>query len=112
TERRMRIFAQNTYMAADFSARTLTVIGRVIGALPPGQQPVPGVTGFGIEEVSWEDHDSLGAEHAAFAASVLDGAPVLVNAAVGRRALAAALAVGDSMRTSQERMRASGLITG
>jgi len=41
TERRMRIFAQHAYMAADFSARTLTVIGRTSGALLPGQQPVP-----------------------------------------------------------------------
>ncbi|HBK06121.1 MAG TPA: oxidoreductase [Acetobacteraceae bacterium] len=113
TERRMRIFAQNSYMAADFSARTLTVIARSAdaeGALPPGQQPVPGVAGFGIADVSWEDHDSLAAEHVAFAASVLDGAPVLVDAAVGRRALAAALAVGEGMRASRERMAASGLI--
>ena len=113
TERRMRIFAQNSYMAADFSARKLTVIARVSGGdghLPDGQQPVPGVAGFGIEDVSWEDHDSLAAEHAAFVASVLDGAPVLVDAAVGRRALAAALAVGEGMRESWDRMAASGLI--
>ncbi|MEA2738894.1 MAG: hypothetical protein QOH05_2201 [Acetobacteraceae bacterium] len=113
TERRMRIFAQNFYMAADFSARKLTVIARAPGddgSLPPGQLPVPGVAGFGIEDVSWEDHDARAAEHAAFAASILDGAPVLVDAAVGRRALAAALAVGESMRTSRERMVASGLI--
>ena len=113
TERRMRIFAQNFYMAADFAARKLTVIARAPGedgSLPPGQQPVAGVAGFGIEDVSWEDHDSLAAEHEAFAASVLDGAPVLVDAAVGRRALAAALAVGESMRASRELMTASGLI--
>ena len=113
-ERRMRIFAQNSYMAADFSSRRLTVIARTAsadGSLTARQQPVPGVAGFGIEEVAWEDHDSLAAEHAAFVASVLDGAPVLVDAAVGRRALAAALAVAESMRTSRERMAASGLIT-
>ena len=110
TERRMRIFAQNSYMAADFSARTLTVINHTEGELPPGQTPVPGVPGFGIADVSWEDHDSLAAEHAAFAASVLDGAPVLVDAAVGRRALAAALAVGEGMRESRAKMAASGLI--
>ena len=110
TERRMRIFAQNSYMAADFSARTLTVINHTEGELPPGQTPVPGVPGFGIADVSWEDHDSLAAEHAAFAASVLDGAPVLVDAAGGRRALAAALAVGEGMRESRAKMAASGLI--
>ena len=113
TERRMRIFAQDFYMAADFSARTLTVIGRATGgdgAPSPGQQPVPGLAGFGVEEVSWEDQDSLKAEHAAFVASILDGAPVLVDAAVGRRALAAALAVVEGMTAARARMSASGLI--
>src|ERR1700688_3150573 len=45
TERRMRIFAQNSYMAADFSTRRLTMIARAAGedgGLAPGQQPVPG----------------------------------------------------------------------
>jgi predicted dehydrogenase len=113
TERRMRIFAQDSYMAADFSARTLTVIGRMPddeSAVSPGQQPVLGLAGYGIEDVVWEDHDSLAAEHAAFVASILDGAPVLVDAAVGRRALAAALAVGESMAESRAQMEASGLI--
>jgi predicted dehydrogenase len=113
TERRMRIFAQDSYMAVDFSARTLTVIGRAPdadGTLSPRQQPVPGVPGFGYEEVSWEDRDSLAAEQAAFVASVLDGAPVLVDAAVGRRALAAALAVAESMAAARARMAESGLI--
>lgn len=105
TERRMRIFAQDFYMAADFSARTLTVVSHA-GA----GQPVPGLTGFGMQNVSWEDHDSLAAEHAAFEASVLDGAPVLVDAAVGRRALAAALAVATSMTAARQRMAAAGLI--
>ncbi len=104
TERRMRIFAQDAYLAVDFAARKLTVIGRERGL------PVPGVAGFGMEEVAWEDHDSLAAEHAAFVASVLEGEPVLVDAAAGRRALAAALAVGDSMQISQARMTAAGLI--
>ena len=104
TERRMRIFAQNSSVNADFSAKRLTLVGR------GGGTPVPGLTGFGVEEVSWEDHDSLAAEHAAFVASVLDGAPVLVDAAAGRRALAAALAVTESMAVSRARMVASGLI--
>jgi predicted dehydrogenase len=104
TERRMRIFARDTYLAADFSTRKLTVIGRGIG------QPVPGVAGFGMEDASWEDHDSLAAEHAAFYASILEGTPVLVDAAAGRRALAAALAVAEAMAASRARMIASGLL--
>jgi predicted dehydrogenase len=49
--------------------------------------------GFGVDRATWKDHDSLEAEQAAFAAACLDGAPVVVDAAAGRRALAAALAV-------------------
>jgi len=106
TERRMRIFAQNGYLAVDFAARKLTVVG-------PGQGlPIAGVAGYGIQDVSWEDHDSLAAEHAAFVGSVMDGAPVLVDAAAGRRALAAALAVADSMAEARSRMVASGLLRG
>ena len=104
TERRMRIFSQDTYVAVDFAARKLSVVARDQGV------PVPGVAGFGMAEVSWQDHDSLAAEHAAFVASVLDGAPVVVDAAAGRRALAAALAVTDGMRASRERMTRSGLL--
>ena len=104
TERRMRVFAQDGYLAVDFANRRLTVIARGRGT------PVPGVADFGIEEASWQDHDSLAAEHAAFVASVLDGAPVLVDAAAGRRALAAALMVTDGIAAARARMVASGLI--
>jgi len=104
TERRMRIFAKEGYLAADFANRRLTVIGRGRG------RELPEVAGFGIEEVSWQDHDSLAAEHAAFVASVLAGAPVAVDAVAGRRALAAALMVTDSMTKSREKMAASGLL--
>jgi len=104
TERRMRIFARDTYLAADFATRKLTVIGRGIGT------PVPGVAGFGVEDASWEDRDSLAAEHAAFYDSILDGAPVLVEAAAGRRALSAALAVAAGMVESRARMIAGGLL--
>ena len=104
TERRMRIFAQDSYLGVDFAARKLTVIGR-----GPGQK-LPGVEGFASEEIAWDDHDSLTHEHLAFVASVLDGAPVLVDAAAGRRALEAALAVARGMRESRDKMAASGLI--
>ena len=86
------------------SCMRLTVIARERG------KPLPGVAGFGIEETVWQDHDSLAAEHAAFVASVLDGAPVLVDAAAGRCALAAALMVTDGIAAARARMVASGLI--
>jgi len=104
TERRMRVFAQDGYLAVDFANRRLTVIARGRGT------PLPAVAGFGIEEASWQEHDSLAAEHAAFVASIRDGAPVLVDAAAGRRALAAALLVSDGIAAARARMVASGLI--
>ena len=104
TERRMRIFARDGYMAVDFANRRLSMIRRGQG------QALPGLDDFGLEEVSWHDHDALAAELAAFIAAVLDGAPVVVDAAAGRRALAAALAVSEAMAASRARMEASGLI--
>jgi len=104
TERRMRIFGPDGYVTVDFANRRLHVIRRERG------DPVPTLPGFGAESVSWEDHDALAAEQEAFFASILDGAPVAVDAAAGRRALAAALAVSDAIAESRTRMAASGLL--
>lgn len=104
TERKMRLFSQEGYMSVDFAARKLMMIGRERGI------PLPGTGGGRIEETSWKDHDALEAEHAAFAAAILDAAPVIVDAAAGRRALAAALAVTDSMDASRKTAEMSGLI--
>ncbi len=104
TERKLRLFSQEGYMSVDFGARTLMMIGRERGL------PIPGGEGGRMEQSSWTEQDALAAEHAAFAAAVLDGAPVLVDAAAGARALAAALAVGESMAASRAKAAASGLI--
>ena len=104
TDRRMRLFSQEGYLSADFGARKLVMIGRERGL------PLPGTGGFRREEISWKDHDAMEAEHAGFVAACLDGAPVLVDAAAGRRALAAAIAVGESMAQSAALVRASGLV--
>lgn len=104
TERRMRLFSEEGYLSADFVARKLVLIGRNRGL------PLPGTGGFRREEVSWPDADSMQAEHEAFVASCLDGAPVVVDAAAGRRALAAAIAVTESIAESRRLAVASGLI--
>ncbi|NHO33582.1 Gfo/Idh/MocA family protein [Acetobacter fallax] len=104
TERKMRLFSEEGYLSADFGKRELVMIGRERGL------PLPGTGGFRRESASWKEHDSLAAEHAAFAASCLQGAPVLVDAQAGRRALEAALAVGDGIAESRRRMELSGLI--
>jgi len=105
TERKMRIFSQTGYLTVDFAARKLTLIGRDIG------MKLPGFEEFGVEQAGWEDHDALAAEHAAFVASVLDGAPVAVDAQAGSRALAAALAVTEAIARSRAVAMASGLVT-
>jgi predicted dehydrogenase len=104
TERKMRIFSQSGYLTVDFSARKLTLIGRDTGI------KLPGLEEFGVESTSWEDHDALAAEHAAFIASILDGAPVAVDAEAGRRALAAALAVSSAIAEARALAEASGLV--
>ncbi len=104
TERKMRLFAQKGYMSVNFIDRKLMLIGRERGL------PIPGGQGYRIEETSWREHDALEAEHAAFLAAILDGAEVVVDAAAGRRALAAALAVSESMAASRAIALASGLI--
>ncbi len=104
TERKMRLFSQEGYMSVDFASRKLMMIGRERGL------PLPGTGGGRIEEITWKEHDALEAEHAAFAAAILDGAPVLVDAAAGARALSAALAVTESMTASRAKAVAGGLI--
>ncbi len=104
TERRMRLFSEEGYLSADFVARQLTMIGRERGMV------LPGAGGFRREVVSWDEHDTLAAEHAAFVAACLDGAPVLVDALAGIRALEAATAVTEGIAESRRRMERSGLI--
>jgi len=104
TERKMRLFSQEGYMSVDFASRKLMMIGRERGL------PLPGTGGGRMEEITWKEHDALAAEHAAFAAAILDGAKVVVDAVAGERALAAALAVSESMAASRAKAVASGLV--
>jgi predicted dehydrogenase len=103
-ERRMRIFGAAGCVSVDFAARRLSVTARGRG------EPVAGLPGYGAETTSWEEHDALEAEQAAFIAAVRDGAPVAVDAAAGRRALAAALRVETAIAEARARMRQSGLL--
>ena len=105
TERRMRLFSEEGYLSANFVDRKLVMIGKERGF------PLPGTGGFRREELGWTDHDSMAAEHEAFVASCLDGAPVLVDARAGRRALEAALAVAAGMAESRRVLMMSGLLS-
>ena len=94
TERSMRVFGAEGVLELDFGARVLRHVR-------PG----------GAEEGGdWAAGDLSAAEHAAFAAAVLDGAPVLVDGAAGRRALEAALMVEAAIAASREAAVAGGLL--
>lgn len=105
TERKMRIFSEEGYLSADFMEKQLVMIGRHKGV------PLPGTNGFRREVVKWKDHDNLEAEHKAFVEACLDHEPVIVDGIAGRRALAAALAVIESIQASKKRMEESGLLS-
>ncbi|WP_198374418.1 Gfo/Idh/MocA family protein [Neoroseomonas rubea] len=91
-ERRLRVLGTEGEMSVNFLERSLAVMRR------GGAEPVATMPGSGIDRATWTDHDSLEAEQAAFVAACLDGAPVLVDGAAGRRALKVALAVEAAIR--------------
>ena len=86
-ERRLRVLGTEGEMSVNFLDRSLAVLRR------GGSEAVAAMPGSGIDRATWTDHDSLEAEQAAFVAACLDGAPVVVDGAAGRRALKVALAV-------------------
>ncbi len=90
-ERRLRILGREGEMSVNFLDRSIALLRR------GGAEPVATMPGSGIDRATWTDHDSLEAEQAAFVAACLDGAPVLVDGAAGRRALKVALAVEDAI---------------
>jgi predicted dehydrogenase len=104
TERRLRLFAADGYVSLDFANRTLVRRGR------HGEAEAPGLPGLRETRQEWADHDNLAAEHAAFAAAVLDGAPVAADGAAGRAALDAALRIEAAMAGARAEWAASGLL--
>ncbi|PHK96484.1 oxidoreductase [Pseudoroseomonas rhizosphaerae] len=86
-ERRLVVHGTEGIARLDFLAREMTLVRKGQGA------PLEQLPGHGIETLSWQDHDNLEAEQAAFVAACLDGAPVVVDGVAGRAALDAALRV-------------------
>jgi predicted dehydrogenase len=86
-ERRLRALGPEGELRVDFLARGLEALGRGVG------EAVEHMPGWTVRREAWTDHDSLEAEHAAFVAAILDGAPIEADGAAGRAALDAALRV-------------------
>jgi predicted dehydrogenase len=96
-ERRLRVFGTEGYASLDFLAREMTLVrkgqGTALDQLP----------GHGIETLSWQDHDNLEAEQAAFVAAC-NGGQVVVDGRAGRAALDAALRVEAAIGISLARV--------
>ena len=99
-ERRLRLFGDAGYLNVDYLKREMAWARRGEGT------PLDQIPGFGLTTATWTDHDSLEAEHAAFAAACLDGAPVEADGAAGRAALDAAIRVEEAVRASLEAVAA------
>ncbi|WP_426959834.1 Gfo/Idh/MocA family protein [Muricoccus radiodurans] len=95
-ERRLRLFGDAGYLNLDHLKREMFWVRKGEG------EPVEQVPGHGLSRETWADSDSLEAEHAAYAAACLDGAPVEADGAAGRAALDAALRVEAAVRASLE----------
>ena len=104
TERRMLLSGREGLLTLDFAMRGLRHMR------PPPLGILPDLSDDAAEHATWPLADLIAAEHAAFAAAILDAAPVLVDGQAGRRALAAALMVEAAAAASLEQARAGDLL--
>ncbi len=93
TERKMRVFQPEGYLAADLVGRKLTRIGRAGAA-------------FSATEDEFPAGDNLRAEIASFLAAVATGGAPKVTGRDGVEALRTALAIADSLRAHRARVEA------
>ena len=100
TERQMRIFQPDAYIAIDFDKRKTRIVEKKSAG------PIGGFSDVDMEEESYEEVDELEREVEAFIAAVLDGTPPAVSGKDGLRALEAALTVTDSLRANLAVMQA------
>ena len=85
TERRMRFFQHDCYLAVDFGARTLTVHRK-------GEREMyPGIRELVVDEQSFESGDAIRAEIESFLECIRTNTRPLVSGEDGRRALATAV---------------------
>lgn len=81
TERKMRLFQDNTYISIDFQDRILKIYQKGKKEMHPG---IPEII---CHESTFEKNDALNLEVIAFLDSIQNGTPVIVSGEDGRRAL-------------------------
>jgi predicted dehydrogenase len=87
TERKLRIFQPDAYVALDFHAKTGLVARKGEGEM------MPGVPAIAIENRSFDPADQLALEIGGFVRAIRDGAPVPVPGEAGLRALELAMRI-------------------
>lgn len=102
TERQMRIFQPDAYIAVDFDTRKTRIVRK------KNAGPISGLSDVTMEEESYEEVDELEREVEAFIAAVKDGDPPAVSGEDGLRALEAALAVTNSLRANWDIVQKAG----
>ncbi len=101
TERQMRIFQSDAYIAVDFDKRKTRIVGKKSAG------PIAGLADVALEEESYEEVNELEREIEAFIAAVKNGTPPVVSGEDGRRALKAALSVADSLSANWDIVQAA-----
>jgi len=101
TERQMRIFQSDAYIAVDFDKRKTRIVGK------KNAGPIAGINDVQMEEESYEEVDELEREIEAFIAAVQGGTPPVVSGQDGLRALEAALSVTDSLSANWDIVQAA-----
>lgn len=101
TERQMRIFQSDAYIAVDFDKRKTRIVGKKSAG------PVGGFSDVDVEEEGYEEVDELEREVEAFIAAVRDGTPPVVSGEDGLRALEAVLSVADSLSANWDIVQAA-----
>jgi predicted dehydrogenase len=92
TERKMRIFEQDSYMSVDFQNRILSEHRKGKG------ESAPGIPNIDSRETVYENNDALKTEIAAFLSAVKNKTAPVVSGADGRRALYTATRIGEILQ--------------
>ncbi len=103
SERKMRLFQTDGYLAIDFGRRSATVI-RPDPSGRSGDGPIPGMH---VESRQWDAGDALKDEIQSFVSAVRRRGTPVVTGRMGRDALDVALGIMDQIQAHQRRIAVS-----